>query len=47
VDPVADATHDHRDVIGEPGYYKDTFQHGGISMQEIMLPIVSLEPVVK
>jgi CheY-like chemotaxis protein len=29
------------------GYYKDTFQHGGISMQEIMLPIVSLEPVVK
>lgn len=27
------------------GYYKDTFQHGGISMQEIMLPVVSLEPV--
>ncbi len=26
-------------------YYKDTFQHGGISMQEIMLPIASLEPV--
>ena len=29
------------------GYYKDTFQHGGISMQEIMLPVVSLEPVSK
>ena len=27
------------------GYYKDTFQHGGISMQEIILPLVSLEPV--
>jgi CheY-like chemotaxis protein len=27
------------------GYYKDTFQHGGISMQEIMLPVVCLEPV--
>ena len=27
------------------GYYKDTFQHGGISMQEIMLPISLLEPV--
>jgi hypothetical protein len=27
------------------GYYKDTFQHGGISMQEIMLPLVLLEPV--
>ncbi|MGB8491903.1 MAG: two-component system response regulator, partial [Bacteroidales bacterium] len=26
-------------------YYKDTFQHGGISMQEILLPVVSLEPV--
>ena len=26
-------------------YYKDTFQHGGISMQEIMLPVVTLEPV--
>jgi DNA-binding response OmpR family regulator len=26
-------------------YYKDTFQHGGISMQEIMLPVVLLEPV--
>ena len=26
-------------------YYKDTFQHGGISMQEIMLPIASLDPV--
>jgi DNA-binding response OmpR family regulator len=27
------------------GYYKDTFQHGGISMQEIMLPFACLEPV--
>ncbi|HNW56561.1 MAG TPA: bifunctional response regulator/alkaline phosphatase family protein [Bacteroidales bacterium] len=26
------------------GYYKDTFQHGGISMQEIMLPVACLEP---
>ena len=26
-------------------YYKDTFQHGGISMQEIMLPIACVEPV--
>jgi len=29
------------------GFYKDTFQHGGISMQEILLPVVSLEPVTK
>jgi hypothetical protein len=27
------------------GYYKDTFQHGGISMQEIMIPFAWLEPV--
>ena len=27
------------------GYYKDTFQHGGISMQEVMLPVATLEPV--
>jgi DNA-binding response OmpR family regulator len=27
------------------GYYKDTFQHGGISMQEIMLPVACIEPV--
>jgi hypothetical protein len=26
------------------GYYKDTFQHGGISMQEVMLPVALLEP---
>ncbi len=26
-------------------YYKDTFQHGGISMQEIMLPVALIEPV--
>ena len=27
------------------GYYKDTFQHGGVSMQEVMLPVACLEPV--
>jgi DNA-binding response OmpR family regulator len=27
------------------GYYKNTFQHGGISMQEMILPVVCLEPV--
>jgi len=27
------------------GYYKDTFQHGGISMQEVMLPFAIIEPV--
>ena len=26
-------------------YYKDTFQHGGISMQEVILPVAYLEPV--
>jgi len=26
-------------------YYRDSFQHGGISMQEMLLPLVSLEPV--
>jgi hypothetical protein len=26
-------------------YYKDTFQHGGISMQEIILPVALLEPL--
>lgn len=26
-------------------YYKDSFQHGGISMQEIMLPIAFIEPI--
>jgi DNA-binding response OmpR family regulator len=25
-------------------YYRDSFQHGGISMQEMILPIVKLEP---
>ncbi len=25
-------------------YYKDTFQHGGISMEEMMVPFVVLEP---
>jgi CheY-like chemotaxis protein len=27
------------------GYYRNTFQHGGISMQEMMLPVVILDPV--
>jgi CheY-like chemotaxis protein len=27
------------------GYYKDTFQHGGISMQEMLLPVACLEPL--
>jgi CheY-like chemotaxis protein len=27
------------------GYYKDTFQHGGISMQEMLLPVAHLEPL--
>ena len=26
-------------------YYKDTFQHGGISMQEVLLPVALIEPV--
>ena len=25
-------------------YYKDTFQHGGISMEEMLVPIVTLSP---
>lgn len=25
-------------------YYKDTFQHGGISMEEMMVPLVTLTP---
>ncbi len=27
------------------GYYKNTFQHGGISMQEMLLPVACLEPL--
>jgi CheY-like chemotaxis protein len=26
-------------------YYRDTFQHGGVSMQEIILPVTLLEPL--
>lgn len=26
-------------------YYRDSLQHGGVSMQEMLLPLVSLEPV--
>ena len=25
-------------------YYKDTFQHGGISMEEMLIPLVTLNP---
>lgn len=25
-------------------YYKDTFQHGGISMEEMLIPLISLQP---
>jgi DNA-binding NarL/FixJ family response regulator len=25
-------------------YYKDTFQHGGVSMEEMMIPLISLAP---
>lgn len=28
-------------------YYKDTFQHGGISLEEMLIPIVTLIPKVK
>jgi len=27
-------------------YYKNTFQHGGISMEELILPVITLEPKV-
>ncbi|MCR5395295.1 MAG: PglZ domain-containing protein [Bacteroidales bacterium] len=27
-------------------YYKDTFQHGGISMEEMLIPLITLEPKV-
>lgn len=29
------------------GYYRNTFQHGGISMQEMLLPVAVIEPVMK
>ena len=25
-------------------YYKDSFQHGGVSMEEIILPVLKLDP---
>jgi hypothetical protein len=25
-------------------YYKDTFQHGGISLEEMLIPVVMLSP---
>ena len=28
-------------------YYKDTFQHGGISMEEMLVPIIKLRPKKK
>jgi CheY-like chemotaxis protein len=27
-------------------YYKNTFQHGGISMEELILPVITLEPKI-
>jgi len=27
------------------GYYRNTYQHGGISLQEMLLPVATLEPV--
>ena len=26
------------------GYYKDTFQHGGISLEEMIIPIIKMNP---
>ena len=25
-------------------YYRDTFQHGGVSMEEVLVPLVTLRP---
>ena len=25
-------------------YYKDTFQHGGISMEEMLVPLITMSP---
>ena len=40
-----------RDFFGYPNnfnyyaqYYRDTFQHGGISMEEMLVPIITLQP---
>lgn len=41
----------NRDFLAYPnnynyyaGYYKDTFQHGGISMEEMLIPLIHMEP---
>ena len=41
----------NRDVFAYPNtynysvqYYKDTFQHGGISMEEMLVPIITMQP---
>ncbi|MDR0371025.1 MAG: PglZ domain-containing protein [Prevotellaceae bacterium] len=28
------------------GYYKNTFQHGGVSMEEMLVPIITMEPKI-
>ena len=35
----------HNNYNHYASYYKDTFQHGGVSMQEVMLPFAVIEPV--
>jgi DNA-binding response OmpR family regulator len=35
----------HNNFNHYAAYYKDTFQHGGISMQEVILPVAYLEPI--
>jgi len=32
------------DFFAYPNNYKDTFQHGGISMEEMLVPLVTMQP---
>ena len=25
-------------------YYKDTFQHGGVSLEEVLIPLITMSP---